>query len=112
MTTPESATARLVRHAKDDPSVLEHTRVRGNRTITRGLKILATTPIAAALFYALVGRVPDAIPWAIGTYAGVALGAGVTVIAVGVRRRVLAASARRALDAGRLPVAQLRARIR
>jgi hypothetical protein len=102
------STALLVREAKRDPSVLEATRVRGQRALKRGLTILATAAIATALFYALVGRVPDAIPWAIGTYAGVALGVGATFIAVGVRRLALAANARRVLEAGRLPVARLR----
>jgi hypothetical protein len=102
------STARLVREAKRDPSVLEATRVRGKRAIKHGLAVLATAALATALFYALVGRVPDAIPWAIGTYAGVALGVGVTFVAVGVRRRALAANARRVLEAGRLPVARLR----
>ncbi|HEX4455229.1 MAG TPA: hypothetical protein VH143_30420 [Kofleriaceae bacterium] len=102
------STALLVRQAKHDPSVLEATRVRGRRVIKRGLTVLATAAVAAALFYALVGRVPDAIPWAIGTYAGVALGVGATFIAVGVRRLALAANARRVLEAGRLPVARLR----
>ncbi|HEY1550474.1 MAG TPA: hypothetical protein VGG28_21750 [Kofleriaceae bacterium] len=81
----------------------------GTRAIKRGLAFLATTPIATALFYALVGHVPAAVPWAIGTYAGVALGVGVTFVGVGVRQRLLAAKARRALEAARLPVARLRA---
>jgi hypothetical protein len=103
------STALLVRQAERDPSVLAATRARGQRAIKRGLVVLATTAISTALFYALVGRVPDAIPWAIGTYAGVALGIGVTFVAVGVRRCALAANARRVLEAGRLPVARLRA---
>jgi hypothetical protein len=81
----------------------------GTPAIKRGLAILATTPIATALFYVLVGRVPPGIPWAIGTYAGVAIGIGVTLVGVGVRQRLLAAKARRALEAARLPVARLRA---
>ncbi len=104
-----TATARLVHQAKNDPSVLEATRVRGRRAIKSGLAVLATAAIATAMFYALVGRVPDAIPWAIGTYAGVALGIGGTLMAVGVRRRAIAANARRVLEACRLPVARLRA---
>jgi hypothetical protein len=88
---------------------LERRRTSGTRAIKRGLVMLATAPIATALFYALIGRVPDAIPWAIGTYAGVALGIGATVVAVGVSRRALAEKARRVLEAGRLPVARLRA---
>jgi hypothetical protein len=99
----------LARRAKRDPQLLVETHARATRTIRRGAIVVATTPVATALFYGLGHRLADGVLAALGMYVGLALGIGIGMITVGVRRRMLAASARRMLEAGRLPVAQLRA---
>ena len=99
-------TALLVRRARHDPGVIEQTHVLGTRSIRRGVRILLTTPIAAALGFGLGDRLSDWLAAVVG-YSVISLGLGLGWIIVGARRRALASHARHALEARRLPVAQL-----
>ncbi len=103
-----SSTAILLAQARTDPEIVQRMRRTGRRAIVRGAVIVGTVPFVAVAFFALRWKLSIGVGVALATYMGVALGVGIGLAVIGVSRLLTVKAAERALEAARLPVAQLR----
>jgi hypothetical protein len=98
----------LAERARRDPSELDAIDTRGRRAIRIGIGTAAASPVLAAVYFALGARLPFLVEILLVTWAPLALVFGMVMIGLGALQVARVARARRALDAERLPVAQLR----